>query len=213
MGENMATNEERHMKMRERILHAASDLFINRGYKQTSIAAIAEQADISQVTLYKYFDSKVVLAHQVVLKMTMDGYAQYQRMVEDPSIDFRDLVRKMMSTSTDTAKNISNDFYEFVVKDMRGEFGFSETMEAYQEGKARFWGTLIRRGREAGLIRPQISNQALMMYLDMYVQYVQNPQNGSLFAEQPVAMKMLTDELVHLFFYGFIGREPETDVP
>jgi AcrR family transcriptional regulator len=206
-GESMATNEERHAATRERILTAATDLFLNNGYKKTSIAMIAGQAGVSPVTLYKYFDSKIVLGHQVVLKMVVDGYAQYQKLVDDPSIDFRKLIRQMIVMSTDTAKRMSTDFYTFIVKDMQGKLGTDETMKAYQNGKAKFWGTVIGRGRKAGLIRPEISDQALMMYLDMFIQYVQNPQNDSLY-QHPIAMKMMTDEIIHLFFYGFIGHAP-----
>lgn len=207
----MATNEERQAETRRRILAAATDLFIHHGFKKTNIAAIARQAGVSQVTLYKYFDSKVALAHAVVLKLTTDGYAQFQKVAEDSSISFRDLVQTMIRDSNEMAKGMSNDFYEFTVRDMRGEFGTTETMQAYQEGKAKFWGTVIGRGRKAGLIDPRISDQALMMFLDMYIQYVQNPQFGSLLGDHPVAMKMLTEELTHLFFYGFIGQASSDD--
>ena len=43
---------------RRRILHAATELFIERGYDETTTAAIAKQAGIGAGTLYLYVDSK-----------------------------------------------------------------------------------------------------------------------------------------------------------
>ncbi|WP_353948692.1 TetR/AcrR family transcriptional regulator [Sporolactobacillus sp. Y61] len=204
----MATNEERHAETHRRILAAATDLFTHNGFTKTSITAIAKQAGVSPVTLYKYFDSKMTLGHQVMRHIVVEGYGRFQKLVDDTSIDFTTLVRKMIQSKHDFVKDMNSDFYKFALKDLQGEFDSTEVMQANQDCKARFWGTLIRRGREAGLIRPQISDQALMVYIDMYMQYAQNPKNGTLPAEHPVAMKILTDELVYLFFYGFIGCEP-----
>ncbi|MEZ5080513.1 MAG: helix-turn-helix domain-containing protein [Thermoleophilia bacterium] len=50
----------------ERVLAAASDLFVERGYDGASIAAIAERAGVSSETIYARFSNKRSLLGQLV---------------------------------------------------------------------------------------------------------------------------------------------------
>src|SRR4051812_507787 len=56
----------RALETETRILEAADALFAERGYVGTSLAAIAARAGINARTLYKVFDSKVVLLSRLV---------------------------------------------------------------------------------------------------------------------------------------------------
>ena len=206
----MATNQERRQRQRQNILHAATKLFMRDGYKVTHIKDVAAEAAVSQVTLYKYFDSKVVLGHQVVLTMIDDGYAAYQKMVDDHSRSFRELIQLMITTKTGYAGDMSDDFYQFVTDDMRGALGNDEAQQLYQAGKEKFWDSVIARGRAAGMISPMLSDEALMMYLDMYVQYFSSPASHPMIGDAKT-YKHYADQLMHLFFYGFIGDPPQTD--
>ena len=50
---------------REDIVRAARELFLAEGYERTSVAAIAERADVSLATLYKHFRTKSALFESV----------------------------------------------------------------------------------------------------------------------------------------------------
>src|SRR5579862_355060 len=52
-----------------RILDAATDIFIDRGYGETSIEAIAAHAGIGKLTLYRRFPGKDALFDAVVLRL------------------------------------------------------------------------------------------------------------------------------------------------
>jgi TetR/AcrR family transcriptional regulator, mexJK operon transcriptional repressor len=52
--------------LRERILEAATDLFLAEGYGSTSIEAVAARAGISKRTFYDRFDDKAILFAAVV---------------------------------------------------------------------------------------------------------------------------------------------------
>lgn len=210
VAKGMATNQQRRKHQRQNILRAATKLFMRDGYKVTHIKAVAAEAGVSQVTLYKYFDSKLALGHQVVLDMITTGYADYQKMVDDHSRSFRELIQLMITTKTGYAVEMSDDFYQFVADDMRGALGNDEAQRLYQAGKEKFWDGVIARGRAAGMISPMLSDEALMMYLDMYVQYFSAPTSHPLIGEA-AAYKRYADQLMHLFFYGFIGDPPQSD--
>ena len=54
------------LRLRERILVAATELFLVEGYGSTSIESIAKRAGVSKRTLYDRFDDKAVLFAAVV---------------------------------------------------------------------------------------------------------------------------------------------------
>jgi TetR/AcrR family fatty acid metabolism transcriptional regulator len=53
---------------RERILLAAVEVFTCRGYNRARMEEIAETAGIGKGTLYEYFDSKLHLFHEIIIK-------------------------------------------------------------------------------------------------------------------------------------------------
>jgi AcrR family transcriptional regulator len=54
-------------KIKESIVKAAQDLFRKYGYHKTSVNEIAKKAKIAKATIYKYFDSKEVLLHFILM--------------------------------------------------------------------------------------------------------------------------------------------------
>lgn len=54
-------------KVKEGIKTAARDLFRKYGYHKTSVIEIAKRAKIAKATIYKYFDSKEVLLHTILM--------------------------------------------------------------------------------------------------------------------------------------------------
>ena len=57
--------QEQARETRRRILSAAHDLFIDKGYGQTTIADIARAAEVSPETIYATFKNKATLLHRV----------------------------------------------------------------------------------------------------------------------------------------------------
>ncbi|MFD2162507.1 TetR/AcrR family transcriptional regulator [Paradesertivirga mongoliensis] len=54
-------------KIKESIVKAAQELFRKYGYHKTSVNEIAKRAKIAKATIYKYFDSKEVLLHSILM--------------------------------------------------------------------------------------------------------------------------------------------------
>lgn len=51
---------------RERILHAAANLFLSRGYAETSLRTIADAADMRPASIYHHFESKDALLIEIL---------------------------------------------------------------------------------------------------------------------------------------------------
>ena len=54
-------------KIKESIKKAAQDLFRKYGYHKTSVNEIAKKAKIAKATIYKYFDSKELVLHAILM--------------------------------------------------------------------------------------------------------------------------------------------------
>lgn len=52
--------------MKEKILHKASELFLNYGFKSVTMDEISEQLGISKKTLYKHYENKHILVNDCV---------------------------------------------------------------------------------------------------------------------------------------------------
>jgi TetR/AcrR family transcriptional regulator len=67
MAMNPARRNRRAARRRQEIMTIAKGMFLSRPYVQVSMEAIAEAADLSKATLYKYFSSKVEIYSAIVL--------------------------------------------------------------------------------------------------------------------------------------------------
>lgn len=56
----------------ERILNTGWELFLARGFENVSMEAIAAEAGVSKVTVYKHYPDKVTLFEAAVLRATLD---------------------------------------------------------------------------------------------------------------------------------------------
>ena len=66
--EKMGLQEKKKLQRRKRILWAATQLFQDRGYVDTTITDIADKADVGVGTIYNYFSSK----NEILLNIVAD---------------------------------------------------------------------------------------------------------------------------------------------
>lgn len=55
-------------KIIECILQAAKELFRHYGYNKTSVNEIAKKAKVAKATIYKYFESKEMILHSILME-------------------------------------------------------------------------------------------------------------------------------------------------
>lgn len=67
MAMNPARRDRRAARRRQEIMAIGKGMFLSRPYAQVSMEAIAEAADLSKATLYKYFSSKMEVYSAIVL--------------------------------------------------------------------------------------------------------------------------------------------------
>ena len=85
---------------RERILEAASHLFRERGYHQTSIASIAQAVGVTAPALYWHFDSKADILFEFLSDTLATFTARVEIEVDKAGNDPRDRLRAFAETHT-----------------------------------------------------------------------------------------------------------------
>jgi len=80
----MGKREEQSEARKKRIVEAASKLFSEQGYKQTSIAAIAKEAGVSKGLVYFFFETKKELFDSIMRDQLFIWMEETKRLAELP---------------------------------------------------------------------------------------------------------------------------------
>lgn len=200
----MATNQKRKEQKKTDILNAATKAFVTGGYKNTSVADIAKEAHSSQVTLYKYFPSKIELAREVTIKMIVDGYAGYDQRLNQPNMNFKQKIENILDFGSTEVNTVNQDFMNFMIDEFQAANGDDRVMRIYNEGKDGFWSKILKQGRAEGMISDDIQDEVVMMYVDMIISYFTNPATAQ--KTKNIVTQKYSNGLARVFFYGIMGK-------
>ena len=75
----MATQKERRAQTRHQILSAAAELFMQKGFDNTSLAQIVEKANVVKGTFYQHFQTKLDL---LVVLGRLDGADRVRNLID-----------------------------------------------------------------------------------------------------------------------------------
>ncbi|MED1561963.1 TetR family transcriptional regulator [Alkalihalobacillus alcalophilus ATCC 27647 = CGMCC 1.3604] len=189
--------ERRKEQKKKNILEASLALFKEYGIQKVSIAEIAQKANVSQVTIYNYFESKDNLV-QHVFKYYVDLVWEEQKALFDLDLPFKEKIKRMMFEKSDLADEIGEKFFQDFMLDYSN--GKSYVEELYiKEGLPRLI-ELFNVGKEQGHIDQSISNEAMLLYLQMFKEFMQRKDIAQ-------TLLPLTEDLTKLFFYGIVGEK------
>lgn len=180
----------RENKMRD-ILKAALQLFSMHGIKNVSIAEIAKCANVSQVSIYNFFESKENLARQVFFKLMDDIMSDLEILVES-DLSFKEKVVKMRFISSKAGSHFYEIFNQIefmkdpLIQKFLNEYGENKTIPLFMK--------LIKQGKLEGTLDSDISSESVLIYIRAVNQALQSNLN-----------KKVQSDLGKLFFYGLFG--------
>ncbi|UOQ84529.1 TetR/AcrR family transcriptional regulator [Gracilibacillus salinarum] len=184
--------KKRTQQKQEQILQTALQLFSANGIKKVSIAQIAKAAEVSQVSIYNYFDSKHNLVHETMIYYIEKLFQQYLDIMNG-DLSFREKIEQIIFNKTALAHSIHDEVYHFLIEQ-------SYVEKIFQEKSVPLFHQLIEEGKQTGYIDHSLSNEAIMLYLHMFKDYMQ--KDGVSDYILPI-----TEDVMHLFFYGMIGKK------
>jgi AcrR family transcriptional regulator len=185
----------RESKMKS-ILQAAHALFSARGIKDVGIAEIAKKAQVSQVSIYNFFDSKENLVRQTMFAY-MDEKMKESEAVLESSIPFREKLEKLLFISDEAERQSSQNFFQSAINNDRLIVNLLE--EYYQNKTEPFIFRLVEQGKQEGSINQELSTEAV----HLYIRAIQ-----SMLGQFNLSNNVILD-LNALFFYGLLGKPEE----
>ncbi len=83
----MARITKEYYERKNELLDAAQEIFLTKGYKQTSVESIIKKVGVAKGTFYYYFKSKEDLLDKLVKRMTSKIKAKIEKIVEKKNLD------------------------------------------------------------------------------------------------------------------------------
>ncbi|MDF2890076.1 MAG: hypothetical protein K0R80_443 [Clostridia bacterium] len=193
--------ERRKERKKENIRQAALELFSIYGVQKVSIAEIAEKAKVSQVTIYNYFGSKDELLRDVI-SILQNKRLQEDTEVIESNLPFPEKIESFIAEKTGELASLNSEFLKSIMSE---DPAIRQMAEDFTKNKfIPLMLRLVEKGRAEGYINHNISNEAILLYINMFREGKRS--NAFLDLEQS---KQLFKEVVTLFFYGIMGKSSD----
>lgn len=190
--------ERRTERKKENIRKTAFELFSTYGVQRVSINEIAKKAKVSQVTIYNYFGSKDELLRDVILSLLNKRLQEDMEVIES-NLPFPKKIETFISERTSELSAMDPDFLRSMKSD---DPIIRQIAEDFTKNKyIPLILKLIEKGREEGYIQHDISNEAILFYINMFRE---GKRSDALLNFEK--SRDLFKELVTLFFYGIFGK-------
>lgn len=188
--------ERRKEVKKKNILEAALALFLKQGIVKVPVAEIAKQANVSQVTIYNYFENKDNLIREVIIFYVDEIWKDYERLLNS-ELSFPEKLKKVIFDKRLIAGEINEDFFNYFMLEYSSDDNY--IMKFYTETALPSFLKLFEEGKEQGYVDKNISDEAILFYIQMFADYMRRNDTAG-------AILPITEDLTKLFFYGVAGK-------
>ena len=154
-------------KKSDKILSATVSLFVREGVKKITMDDIAENINVSKVTIYKYFSDKDTL----YLEVGRYIFSQYITMLNNVMSSGGDLIEKFYDFISVISSFISGGQYDLCAELTRYNRDVEAENGLYLQTYRNHMLTLIDDGIKSGLIKSYLDRDMVFHYIDMGVVY------------------------------------------
>jgi len=154
---------ERGAETRQRILDAATDLFLDRGYGQTPVSAIIDASGVTKGGFYFHFPSKAALGREVALRSCESQQALAMQLIDPEQSAFEQLISMPRAVAASTVEMPPMVMLGRLCMELRAEPD-AEPVDPYA-----FWfaavGELVRRAQADGDLTPGLDPDRMAFHL------------------------------------------------
>ncbi len=184
----------------EAIKRVALELFAVHGVDRVSMDEIAAKANVSKVTIYKYFGSKEDLYAEVV-NLFIDETLAATEEVFNSDLDFLEKLKLVLRAPVNTSPLVSWAYLQQVwEKDSQFAGKLNESLQ--QKVKAQMY-RFFEEGKRKGYIEESLSFDLLYLYSEIFRAGL---NAKSIDLESVLVDKDTLEKLVNLYFFGIVKR-------
>ncbi len=183
---------------RDELLAITARLFAEKGFRNTTVRDIADEAGILSGSLYHHFDSKESMVDEILSTFQEELFGQYDEILAGDA-DPRTKLERAMRVSFDAIDRHHSEVAIFqndapYLSTLSG-FGYLEERHAQSR---EVWMTLLREGLEAGVLRADLDLDLAYRFIRDTVWVAVNwyRPGGSLSAAT------VADQYVHILLEG-----------
>jgi AcrR family transcriptional regulator len=192
---------ERKAMMRERILKAAAEMYLETDPESVKMRQLAQNLGISSATLYQYFSSKDELSKAVVMWIMTKYRDTMMDYLNDPALTFPEILQRMQLFSKQELSKMKEKMIDLVFQ----LYQDNNEINLLFDSQSDFWKQFVARGRENGYISEDLSDTAIFIYIDMFFQYFRNRRHMDKLKMTPQSLKKIDHELDKMFYRGLLG--------
>ena len=181
-------------KKRDAILQAARVLFAQKGVGGASITDIAAKANVSRVTLFKYFGDKDALAREVIIAWVEQLMVEYDAVLQS-NLPFPKKLMTLLNTRIAGREKIGEQFIHTAAWEDPELTRLIGKMASYSALPKIM--QLLEEGKRTGHIDASLDNEAILVYFSACKPLVTNPE----YIKKEKAFHM---SLFNLFMGGLI---------
>lgn len=169
--------EKRSEEKRKQILATTFDLMNSpKGIEGLTIDEIVKQSNISKATIFKYFERKDNLIHQVFMQF-MSSMADSAKAIIDEELPFEETLIAMSKNKVRYLDCVEPQFYLDLMAyyTQKKNHELSLLMETYAEKSISLMLDLFHRGRKEGKVDLKYSDEFLILFFQALVEGISNP--------------------------------------
>lgn len=197
----MNGHDRRRERKKETIKNKAIELFDKYGVKKVSMDEIAKEAQVSKVTIYKYFQSKEDLFRELIMSEYEKSVSGAETIINS-DIAFLDKLFKIITIKNSSRSLIGGEYAKTIIS------GDSEVRDYISNNFSNrlklLFNSLFNQGKEEGYIEEGIPNEMISLYMDIFKSgLAANAEklNGI------VTNKEQYEQLINIYFFGLIKKK------
>ena len=156
--------ERRKEQKKESIIRAALELFMQYGFKKVSINDVAVRASVSPVTIYNHYENKDNLIYETIRHQLSVMMEDYKKIIYGEG-SFQEKIKEIVFNKVEIASQFKGELASLTLKG-------SDTMthavyDEFEQEAVKMTLDLFAQGKKEGLLGKDISEQTLIIYLDI----------------------------------------------
>lgn len=195
--------EKRAALIKGKIMKTTMGMLNSWETKQLRIADIAKEAGVSQVTIYNYFGSKEGLFAESFKNYISQSIEEFEEEMQQAKT-LKELIAYMIFKEKQSYYAFPPALIKEIMIDDVEMYRYIQ--EQYDKRIMPLMVKMVEEGKAKGEVSDKISVEAFLLLIQVYMK-----SSGELLqaVDKHEKREVLLEELMHLFFYGLCGREPE----
>lgn len=195
--------EKRKALIRSKIMKTTFSMLGSCEPKRLKIADIARKAGVSQVTIYNYFGSKEALISESFKDFIQQGIREFQEEMRQQK-SLKELIAYCIYKEKETYSHLPPAVIKEIMVDNQEMYQYIQ--QQYEDHIKPLMVQMVEEGQARGEITGKVSVRAVLLAIQIYMK-----SSGEMLDSQAATedSEAFVEELIHIFFYGLCGREPQ----